>query len=116
MRPDDIHRWAWLVLALTALLMLIAIGSARAEIGYASFYWQGQRTASGERFNPEGMTCAHRSRPFGQVVKVTWGTRSVLCRVNDRGPFIAGRVIDLSLGAARLLGIVGVGVALVRLE
>jgi rare lipoprotein A len=84
--------------------------------GVASYYWQGQRTATGERFNPEGMTAAHRTLPFGTRVRVTHlgNGRSVDVRINDRGPFIAGRVIDLSRGAAGLLGMHHQGVARVR--
>ncbi|MFH7028535.1 MAG: septal ring lytic transglycosylase RlpA family protein [Heteroscytonema crispum UTEX LB 1556] len=89
--------------------------------GIASFYGydgSGNRTATGERFNPEGMTAAHRSLPFGTRVRVTntRNGRSVVVRINDRGPFIRGRVIDLSTGAARVLGMMGSGVAPVRIE
>lgn len=83
---------------------------ACAESGLASFYWHGQMTASGERFNPEAMTCAHKTRPFGQHVTVTWGDKSIVCRINDRGPYVKGRVIDMSLAAARALGMTGRGV------
>ncbi len=83
----------------------------------ASYYWQGQRVASGGRFNPNGMTAAHRTLPFGTKVRVTHARtgRSVIVTINDRGPFIRGRVIDLSRGAASALGIIGSGVAAVRL-
>jgi rare lipoprotein A len=84
--------------------------------GMASFYWQGQRTATGERFNPEGMTAAHRSLPFGTRVRVTHlgNGRSVDVRINDRGPFVGGRIIDLSRGAAGMLGMRHQGVARVK--
>jgi rare lipoprotein A len=84
----------------------------------ASFYASGHRTASGERFNPDGMTAAHRSLPFGCRVRVTdlATGRSVEVRINDRGPFIHGRIIDLSRGAARALGISQRGVARVRVD
>lgn len=85
-------------------------GEASGEKGLASFYWHGQMTASGEKFNPNAMTCAHKTRPFGQFVTVTWGDKSIVCRINDRGPYIKGRVIDLSLAAARALGMTGRGV------
>jgi rare lipoprotein A len=79
----------------------------------ASYYQHGSRTASGERFNPSGMTAAHRSLPFGTRLKVTnrANGRSVVVRVNDRGPFIRGRGLDVSRGAAAALGMIGSGVA-----
>ncbi len=69
----------------------------------------GNRTASGQRFNENAMTCAHRSLPFGTKLRVSHGGRSIIVTVNDRGPFVRGRVIDLSKGAARALGISGLG-------
>lgn len=80
---------------------------ARAETGIASHYSEGKWTANGERFRPDGMTCAHRREPFGAILRVTLHGRSVDCRTNDRGPFIKGRIIDLSRGAARALGLSG---------
>ena len=79
--------------------------------GVASFYGNesGSQTASGQRFNENAMTCAHRSLPFGTKLRVSHGGRSVVVTVNDRGPFVRGRVLDLSTGAARVLGIDGVG-------
>ena len=79
----------------------------------ASYYQHGSRTASGERFNPSGLTAAHRSLPFGTRLKVTnrANGRSVVVRVNDRGPFIRGRGLDVSRGAAAALGMIGSGVA-----
>lgn len=92
--------------------------TARAEFGIASTYGResGPHTASGERFEPNGMTCAHKTRPFGSVATVTLlaSGRSIICRVNDRGPFVRGRIIDLSTGAARALGLSGI--AKVRVE
>ncbi len=88
--------------------------------GMASFYGyeSGSRTASGERFNPEALTAAHRSLPFGTRVRVTnnWNGRSVIVRITDRGPFIGGRIIDLSTNAARQLQMISSGVASVTLE
>lgn len=88
--------------------------------GMASYYGyeSGNRTATGERFNPQGLTAAHRSLPFGTRVRVTntGNGRSVVVRINDRGPFIRGRVIDVSLGAAKELGMISSGVAAVKLE
>ncbi|WP_415021291.1 septal ring lytic transglycosylase RlpA family protein [Bradyrhizobium sp.] len=84
----------------------------------ASWYGfeSGSRTASGERFNPHALTCAHRSLPFGTRLRVTYRSRSVVCRVNDRGPFIRGRSLDLSLGAALAIGLTGAGVDRVTIE
>ena len=81
------------------------------QCGVASWYAQHTRTASGERMNPVAMTAAHRRLPFGTVVRVTdeHSGRSVKVRINDRGPFVRGRIIDLSRAAARRLGIDGVG-------
>lgn len=96
-------------------------GSVTARKGMASWYgpgFHGRRTANGERFNQHGMTAAHRSLPLGTNVKVTNlnNGRSVVVRINDRGPFSGGRIIDLSQGAARLIGVVQSGVAPVLLE
>ena len=105
-------------IALAGALALVCAPVLAAETGIASFYWHGQKTANGERFNPEGMTAAHRTLRFGTVVRVTdlATGRSVVVRINDRGPFIRGRIIDLSRGAARSLGITGRGIAPVRVE
>jgi 3D (Asp-Asp-Asp) domain-containing protein len=82
-------------------------------IGWASYYKSGKKTANGERFNPDGLTAAHRNLPFGTKVLVTnlYNGKSVVVRINDRGPFIKGRVIDLSLGAAKIVGLNKSGVA-----
>jgi rare lipoprotein A len=81
----------------------------RSFSGVASYYGNesGSKTASGERFNQNAMTCAHRSLPFGTKLRVSAGGRSVVVTVNDRGPFVRGRVLDLSKGAARALGMGG---------
>ena len=73
----------------------------------ASFYGNesGSKTASGQRFNENAMTAAHRSLPFGTKLRVTHQGRSVVVTINDRGPFIKGRVLDLSTGAARAVGL-----------
>ena len=73
----------------------------------ASFYGNesGSKTASGQRFNQNAMTAAHRSLPFGTKLRVTHGGRSVIVTINDRGPFIKGRVLDLSTGAASAVGL-----------
>ncbi|HEY1604558.1 MAG TPA: septal ring lytic transglycosylase RlpA family protein [Allosphingosinicella sp.] len=89
--------------------------------GEASYYGNelaGNRTASGERFDPHAFTCAHRSLPLGSLLRVTnlANGRSVLVRVNDRGPFTHSRILDMSLAAARDIDMVRSGKALVRLE
>jgi rare lipoprotein A len=86
--------------------------------GKASYYGSesGSRTASGARYIPSGLTAAHRTLPFGTKLKVTHGGRSVVVTVNDRGPFIRGRVLDLSKGAAQQIGLVGRGVGHVVAE
>jgi rare lipoprotein A len=95
-----------------------SISSGRSFSGKASYYGNesGSRTASGQRFNQEAMTAAHRTLPFGTRLKVTHGGRSVVVTVNDRGPFIKGRVLDLSKGAARAVGLTGRGVGHVVAE
>ena len=86
--------------------------------GMASYYGNesGSRTASGARFNQNAMTCAHRSLPFGTKLRVSHRGQSVVVTVNDRGPFIRGRVLDLSTGAARAIGLTGAGVGKVVAE
>lgn len=95
-----------------------AAGPGVKSQGVASWYKMGTRTASGERFNPMGVTAAHPSLPFGTKVRVTHASngKSVVVRINDRGPFGGGRVIDLSLGAAKQIGLHVAGVAKVKLE
>jgi peptidoglycan lytic transglycosylase len=90
----------------------------RSFSGMASYYGNesGRKTASGQRFNQEAMTAAHRSLPFGTKLRVTHGGRSVVVTINDRGPFIRGRVLDLSTGAARAIGLTGAGVGRVVAE
>jgi rare lipoprotein A len=85
--------------------------SGHSFTGIASTYGNesGSKTASGQRFNENAMTCAHRSLPFGTKLRVTHGGRSVIVTVNDRGPFVRGRVLDLSTGAARAIGLSGLG-------
>ena len=97
---------------ISALLMLcLSTAPLQAETAIASWYGResGPRTASGERFNPNAMTAAHRTLPFGTLVRVTYQGRSVVVRINDRGPFIRGRSIDLSEGAARRINLSGIG-------
>lgn len=96
------------------LLCLVSTSATAAESCIASHYgkgdgYGGRRTASGERMNPNAMTAAHRSLPFGMRVRVTHAGRSVVVRINDRGPFVRGRCIDLSHAAARAIGMGGTG-------
>jgi rare lipoprotein A len=113
----------------TALLLVAAslgcattgplAGGRMEEVGLASFYGRehnGRRTASGEVFDMYEMTAAHRTLPFGTRVRVTnlANDREVTVRINDRGPFRRGRILDVSYAAARRLGFVGRGVAKVR--
>jgi rare lipoprotein A len=100
---------ATLYRTLLVLLASVSIMScAKAESGLASFYDGVGR--SGE------MTCAHRTRPLGSMITVTYNGHTIRCRVNDRGPFKKGRVIDVSTSAARALGMIEAGVVLVSLE
>ena len=92
--------------SLLTVLLSFYVTSAEAETGLASYY--------GGRGH--GMTCAHRTRPFGSVVTVRHEGRSIQCRVNDRGPFVRGRVIDLSVSAARALGMMRAGIIRVSVE
>lgn len=75
----------------------------------ASWYQSGSRTANGERFIPDGMTAAHRSLPFGTRLHLTHNGKTVIVRINDRGPFVRGKQLDLSRGAARKLECIRAG-------
>ena len=88
------------------------------EEGLASFYWQSRKTASGELFDKEGLTAAHRTLPFNTRVRVTnvSNGRSVVVRINDRGPFKPGRIVDLSWGAAGVIDMRSRGITRVKLE
>jgi rare lipoprotein A len=96
------------VSCLPVLFVSIFATDAQAESGMASFY--------GGTGGPGAMTCAHKTRQMGSMVTVSYRGRSVRCRVTDRGPFIKGRVIDVSTSAARALGMVEAGVVKVSLE
>jgi rare lipoprotein A len=94
------------------------IGTQFAAHGIASFYSDEQLTANGEKFNPSAMTAAHKTLPFGTRLRVTNVAtgKSVTVRINDRGPYVPGRVVDVSYSAAESLGIVGKGLAKVKLD
>ena len=87
------------------------------QTGMASYYKSGRQTANGEAFRPGGMTAAHRTLKFGTRVKVVnlRNGKSVIVRINDRGPFIRGRIIDLAYGAAKVVGLHKSGVARVKI-
>jgi rare lipoprotein A len=96
-------------------------GFGDVQYGEASYYgkdFHGRKTASGETFDMYAMTCAHKTLPFNTRVKVTNmnNKKSVIVRVNDRGPFVKGRIIDLSYGAAKKIDLVSVGVTKIKLE
>jgi rare lipoprotein A len=98
---------------------LLLPGLAQADqVGHASWYALHSRTASGEMMNPSELTAAHRSLPFGTKVLVENLTngRSVVVRINDRGPFVGGRIIDISKAAASVLGMLGSGTARVKVS
>jgi rare lipoprotein A len=93
-------------------------GTGHALSGVASYYWQEQMTATGEHFNKRDMTAAHKTLPFGTRVRVTRVDtgKAVVVRINDRGPYKPGRIIDLSERAAENLGMTSVGTTPVKLE
>jgi rare lipoprotein A len=88
--------------------MLLGSSLAHAETGLASYY---RGVGKGGE-----MTCAHRTRPFGSMVRVSYRNQTIECRVNDRGPFVRGRIVDVSISAARALGMMGAGVVKVVVE
>lgn len=126
----NLRKLGWLLLPLT--LVLQACGSAppppvsgpvvvSAQQGKASYYGtrhHGRKTASGERFNKNALTAAHRTLPFGSLVRVINlnNNKSIVVRINDRGPYAKGRIIDLSEQAAREINMIRAGVAQVRVE
>lgn len=104
-----------------AFLSVAPAAFAKSSTAVASWYgpgFHGRLTANGERYNQFGLTAARKTLPFGTKVKVTnpANGRSVVVRINDRGPFIKGRHYDLSRGAAAKIGMVQTGVAKVRVE
>lgn len=127
-RAESRHARARVAAALALAAVVIGCATAegarrhgaRVEEGRASFYgrgFAGRKTASGERFDPRAMTAAHPSLPFGTRVRVTRASgQSVTVRINDRCGCPGGRIIDLSEGAARRMGMIKEGVIEVRLE
>jgi rare lipoprotein A len=109
-----------LPLPILMFIAVLATGPAWAETsrGRATYYWHSQKTANGETFRPDGMTAAHRTLPFGTQVRVTHARskRSVVVRINDRGPFVRGIAIDLSRGAAREIGMLTEGISPVEIQ
>ena len=105
--------------AMTAGVFASEVG--RAETGYASWYgarFQGRPTANGETFDTNQLTAAHKTLPFDSIVRVTnlENDRSVVVRINDRGPFVEDRIIDLSRAAADAIGLTAAGVGMVRID
>lgn len=107
-------------LGATAIVVCLSAPATSHElVGKASYYgypFHGRKTASGERYDMHALTAAHKTLPFGTRVRVASGHRVVTVRITDRGPFVRGRIIDLSVAAAGRLGIFKSGVALVRLS
>lgn len=108
------------VLALVLLaLFAIPAQACRGQTVTASWYgpgFDGRLTANGERFNQHGLTAAHKSLPFGTQLRVSFKGKAVTVRINDRGPFVAGRSLDLSRGAANAIGLIPSGVGRVCIE
>ena len=116
----------WLIYALAVAVILGAVVAYQFygpyyEVGIASWYgpgFNGRHTANGEIYNMNGISAAHKTLPFGTIVQVVdlETGKSVIVRINDRGPFIKGRIIDLSKGAAEKLGIIDKGITKVGLR
>lgn len=118
--PPVLHKFrlSFAACALAASALCLPLEASAAGCGGASWYALGSRTASGERMNAATLTAAHRSLRFGTKVKVTnrRNGKSVVVRINDRGPFVRGRVLDVSRAAARNLGMISSGTAKVCYE
>lgn len=124
-RNEIYRRYLWYRIMALAILSLLTTHllplSAQTQTGKASFYakkFSGRKTASGERLHHDSLTCAHRTYPFGTQLKVTnpANGKTVIVRVTDRGPYVKGRIIDLSVRAAREIGIISQGIAPVIVE
>lgn len=110
-----------IILCLYGCCCLFGTRAGAAEVGIASYYgedFQGKKTASGETFDQRKLTCAHRELPFGTRLRVTnlENDKSVVVRVNDRGPWVSGRIIDLSFAAAQKIGMLERGLVKVKIE
>ena len=111
-----------LKIVVTTLTLLISFTTlAQTERGKASYYaksWSGRKTANGEQLHHDSLTCAHKTYPFGTLLKVTNPANglSVIVKVTDRGPYVKGRIVDLSVRAAKELGILSQGIAPVIVE
>jgi len=108
----------WTSIWLTIIFLALNIGTAQAQVAsYYSYEVAGRKTANGETFNPRLLTAAHPTLKFGTIVKVRnmANNKSVIVRINDRGPYIAGRNIDLSLAAAKQIDMIKTGVAEVEI-
>jgi rare lipoprotein A len=94
----------------------LAYFGPRSFTGVASYYWEDDQVATGAPYNPDGLTAAHRTLPFGTRLRVTdlASKRHVTVTINDRGPFIEGRILDLSRGAARVLGMIERGLTRIK--
>lgn len=118
------HRWTFRVIVISIAMLsplTSKINAQGVQTGKASYYakkFSGRKTASGERLHHDSLTCAHRTYPFGTQLKVTnpANGKTVIVRVTDRGPYVKGRIIDLSVRAAKELGIIAQGIAPVVVE
>ena len=123
-RQKGHHRWTFRVIVISIAMLsplTSKINAQGVQTGKASYYakkFSGRKTASGERLHHDSLTCAHRTYPFGTQLKVTnpANGKTVIVRVTDRGPYVRGRIIDLSVRAARELGIIAQGIATVVVE
>lgn len=111
----------YLILILFVVTGFTALLAQQPQRGKASYYtkkWTGRKTASGERLHHDSMTCAHKTLPFGTLLRVVHqgNKKSVIVRVNDRGPYRKGRIVDLSWGAAKAIGMLQQGIATVTVE
>jgi rare lipoprotein A len=107
----------YFVIAAASLFLTTTTASATVQSGIASYYWQPQPVACGGRFNPSAITAAHKTLPCGSRVEVQGQNgRTVTVTINDRGPFVRGRIIDLSLAAAKRLGMTGAGLMKVTIR